>query len=231
MAADDAAYAQLQRQPGDVLARLLLIVRNGGDLDLPEDEAPGDEDQAPMFRRGDRIVCADGVTRTVETMAPPVTGEPARVVVEGGAEWIAENCRRANRDDVLDAHRRCNAAGVRVRTNPNPDDPEWRTALAELSDALAFLRQADPTVRVALDEEDAHDAARRVHADAHQFQPVHHLGEDEPCAWSFRTGHGHGARYGIVTRRAEVSPVGLYEYRTTAERAYRQHDAEERAAR
>lgn len=30
----------------------------------------------------------------------------------------------------------------------------------------------------------------------------------------------------MVTRTAEVSPVGLYEYPTTAERAYRQHEAE-----
>ncbi|MGA5202764.1 hypothetical protein [Streptomyces variegatus] len=218
--ADDAAYAQLQAQSGDALARTLLIVRNGGDLELPEDQAPADEEQPPPFKRGDRIVCADGVTRTVEAMAPTVTGEPARVVVEGGAEWIAENCLRANWEDVLAAHRRCNAAGARVRSNPDPDDPEWRAALAELGDTLDFLKQADATVRVALAEDAAREAARRVHADACQFQPVHRPGEDEPSGWSFATAYGAATRYGVVTRLAEVSPVGLYEYRTTAERAF-----------
>ena len=223
--ADALAYPQLQQQPGDALARLLLIVRNGGTLDLPEEEA-ADEDETPLFKRGDKIVCADGVTRTVETMAPLVAGEPARVVVEGGAEWIAENCRRANWEDVLAAHRRCNAAGARVRSNPDPDDPEWRAALAELGEALDYLRQADRTVRVALAEDEARDAAKRVHPDARGFQPVHRIGEDEPSAWSFATAYGAGTRYGIVTRLAEVSPVGLYEYRTTAERAFLYGDQE-----
>lgn len=219
--ADDAAYARLQSQTGDALARTLLIVRNGGTLDLPEDQAPADEEQqAPAFKRGDRIVCADGVTRTVEAMAPEIAGEPARVVVEGGAEWIAENCLRANWEDVLAAHRRCNAAGARVRSNPDPDDPEWRAALAELGQALDFLKAADATVRVALAEDAARDAAQRVHPDASRFQPVHRPDEDEPSAWSFATAYGAGTRYGIVTRLAEVSPVGLYEYRTTAERAF-----------
>ncbi|MFG2779271.1 hypothetical protein ACGFY7_15665 [Streptomyces prunicolor] len=34
------------------------------------------------------------------------------------------------------------------------------------------------------------------------------------------------SRYGIVTRLGEVAPVGLHEYRTTAERAYRRHEKE-----
>ncbi|MFE9776148.1 hypothetical protein ACFYOV_31725 [Streptomyces sp. NPDC005931] len=86
-----------------------------------------------MFRKGDRIVCADGVTRTVEGMAPAVTGEPARVVVEGGGERIAGNCLRANWEDVLAAHRRTNAAGIRVRTEPDPTNPEWGAVLTELA--------------------------------------------------------------------------------------------------
>ncbi|WP_309317437.1 hypothetical protein [Streptomyces salinarius] len=207
-------------QPGDALARTLLAVRRGGTPDPTEGQVSTDEQGAPAFRRGDKVVCADGVTRTVEAMAPAVTGESARVVVEGGAEWIAENCRRANWEDVLAAHRRCSAAGARVRSNPDPGDPKWRAALAELGEALDYLQQADTTVRVALAEDAAREAARRVHPDACRFQPVHRHGEGEPSAWSFATAYGAATRYGIVTRLAEVSPVGLYEYRTTAERAF-----------
>ncbi|MFJ5534920.1 hypothetical protein [Streptomyces sp. NPDC093261] len=228
---DSAAYAQLQQERGDVLARLLLVVRNGGDIPCDEEptgEAPAKdiEEAAGPFRQGDRIVCADGVTRVVKGMAPAVTGEPARVIVGGGSEWIAANCLRANFSDILDSHRRSNAAGARVRTEPDPSNPEWRAALAELGEALDYLRKADPTVRVALDEDDAREAATRVHPDACGFQPIHNPGEDEPVAWTFRTGHGAGSRYGVVTRTTEVSPVGLYEYPTTAERAWRRHEAE-----
>ncbi|WP_440580910.1 hypothetical protein [Streptomyces sp. PT19] len=225
---DSTAYAQLQQQPGDVLARLLLIVRNGGTIPVDAEpvEKPAGETEGPVFRKGDRILCVDGVTRTVEGMAPTGTGEPARVVVEGGGEWIAGNCLRANPEVILAAHRRSNAAGDRVRTKPDPTNSEWRAALTELGEALDYLRKADPTVRVALAEDDAREAAIQVHPDARGFQPIHNPGEDEPAAWTFRTGHAAGSRYGVVTRTAEVSPIGLYEYPTTAERAWRQHESE-----
>ncbi|MFD8609477.1 hypothetical protein [Streptomyces sp. NPDC059631] len=223
IAADETAFARLQQQSGPELARLLLIVRNGG---TPSLKGGAEKAEGPTFRKGDQAICADGVARTVESMAPAVDGEPARVVVQGGGEWVAGNCLRANFSDVLDAHRRSNAAGARVRTEPDPNNPEWRAALGELGAALDYLRKADPTVRAALAEDDARDAAKKVHADACAFRPIHHLGEDEPVAWTFRTGHGAGSRYGVVTRTAEVSPVGLYEYPTTAERAWRQREAE-----
>jgi hypothetical protein len=206
---------------------------DGDEEPVDDEDATGAESvdepaEVPTFKAGDRIVCADGVTRTVEGMAPEVAGEPARVVVDGGAEWIADNCRRANREDVLAVHRRSQDAALRLRTGLLGPDEDREVILGNLLDALSVLRHIDPTVRVALAEDAARQAAQRVHADACQFQPVHHLDEDEPCAWSFLTGYGAGARYGIVTRLAEVSPVGLYEYRTTAERAYRQHLVEGR---
>ncbi|MFB7836006.1 hypothetical protein [Streptomyces sp. NPDC056056] len=46
---------------------------------------------APLFNKGDRVVCADGRTRTVKGMTHR-PGEPARVVVGTGAEWIAAEC-------------------------------------------------------------------------------------------------------------------------------------------
>ncbi|MDN3056195.1 hypothetical protein PH213_16905 [Streptomyces sp. SRF1] len=53
------------------------------------------EPDGPRFEAGARVVCADGRVRTVEGMAPAIAGEPARVVVAGGAEWNAGNCSPA----------------------------------------------------------------------------------------------------------------------------------------
>ncbi|WP_327415437.1 hypothetical protein [Streptomyces sp. NBC_01233] len=51
--------------------------------------------QPGPFKPGDLIVCADGKTRTVDAMAPEFAGEPLRVIVEGGAQWIAADCEHA----------------------------------------------------------------------------------------------------------------------------------------
>jgi hypothetical protein len=183
--------------------------------DTPDEDAP-----ASLFVAGDLVVCADGVRRTVEDMAPPVAGEPERVIVEGGAEWIAANCRRANRDDLHAARTRQAAAAARVRTEPNTEDPQWRAALAELGEALDFLKLADP-LYAHLREDEAKQAVATVHADAHDFHPFYEPADSAALAgWTFRTGHSSGARYGVVTAACQVSPAGLYEYRTTAERAH-----------
>ncbi|GGW99873.1 hypothetical protein [Streptomyces chryseus] len=51
--------------------------------------------QPGPFKPGDLIVCADGKVRTVSAMAPEFAGEPLRVIVEGGAQWIASECEHA----------------------------------------------------------------------------------------------------------------------------------------
>lgn len=203
----------------EVAGRCTLCGQDTPDEDAPE--APADEEApAPLFVAGDLVVCADGVRRTVEGMAPPVAGEPERVIVEGGAEWIAANCRRANRDDLHAARTRQAAAAARVQTEPNTEDPEWRAALAELGEALDFLKLADP-LYAHLREDEAKQAAATVHADAHDFHPFYEPADSAALAgWTFRTGHSSGARYGVVTAACQVSPAGLYEYRTTAERAH-----------
>ncbi|MEW1551465.1 hypothetical protein [Streptomyces tsukubensis] len=50
--------------------------------------------KAAPFQPGDRVVCGDGQQRTATgmTFRP---GEPDRVTVEGGAGWIAADCRKA----------------------------------------------------------------------------------------------------------------------------------------
>lgn len=53
-----------------------------------------DAEQADTFKTSERVVCGDGGERVVTGMTHR-KGEPARVVVEGGAEWIAADCSPA----------------------------------------------------------------------------------------------------------------------------------------
>ncbi|WP_413808153.1 hypothetical protein [Streptomyces sp. OE57] len=101
----------------------------------------------PLFQEGDRVVCADGVARTVRHMAPFIPGEPAHVVVEDGTEWIAANCRRANPADLACARQASHATAARVR-QADPDDPQWRAALADLSATHAFLKVAETNAAI-----------------------------------------------------------------------------------
>ncbi|MEU3042233.1 hypothetical protein ABZ700_15000 [Streptomyces diastaticus] len=96
------------------------------------------------FQAGDRILCADGVARTVRTMAPLIGGEPVRVVVEDGTEWAALTCRRANREDLAAARLLASASAARVR-QADPDAPQWRAALADLTAAQDYLKAAETT--------------------------------------------------------------------------------------
>ncbi|MFB7496056.1 hypothetical protein ACFC09_15415 [Streptomyces sp. NPDC056161] len=95
------------------------------------------------FRAGDRVVCADGVARTVRGMAPQLPGEPARVVVEDGTEWVAANCRRANPQDVIAARITSNHTAARIRQASDTTSPQWRAALADLTAAMDFLKVAE----------------------------------------------------------------------------------------
>ncbi|MEV3895346.1 hypothetical protein [Streptomyces anulatus] len=191
-----------------------------GDEDGDQGDAPEADTAVPApFAAGDRVVCADGVARTVTGMAPAVTGEPARVVVEDGTEWVAANCLPANPADVSAALADSSVAASVVAT-ADSDSPEWQEALAELGRLLAYLKAADPVTRAAMAQSAAQDAARAVHAEANNFTGIYLLDSPAPVAWSFRVGNGDTARYGVVTVDCKVSPIGLYEYRVTAERAF-----------
>ncbi|MXM66783.1 hypothetical protein GR925_25960 [Streptomyces sp. HUCO-GS316] len=74
-------------------------------------------------------------------------------------------------------------------------------------------------------EDAAREAATRMHPSAHEFRPFHRAGEEQPAGWTFRVGYAAHARYAVVTAAAELPP-GLYEYATTAERAFLQAEQE-----
>ncbi|MBT2492364.1 hypothetical protein J7E96_28410 [Streptomyces sp. ISL-96] len=65
---------------------------------MAEPEQPG------PFKPGDLIVCADGKVRTVSSMAPEFAGEPLRVIVEGGAQWLAAECEHARELELHAPH-------------------------------------------------------------------------------------------------------------------------------
>lgn len=99
------------------------------------------------------------------------------------------------------------------------------TAVDVLGYADRDDREAAAARLLSARQSEAQEAARRVHPDAHSFTPFHRPG-GEPGGWTFRTGHGPRDRYGVVTADAQVSGVGLYEYRPTAVRAFIQAERE-----
>ncbi|MGV9249721.1 hypothetical protein [Streptomyces sp. NPDC003710] len=112
--------------------------------------------------------------------------------------------------------------------DPGPGSPEWAAALQELGEALEYLKAADPVARGALVDECARHAARRMHPHAHDSQPVVPKDSEQAVAFAFRTGHDAGGRYGVVNADGRVSPVGLCEYVSSAERAFLQRLVQER---
>ncbi|CAL9611363.1 hypothetical protein SUDANB1_05632 [Streptomyces sp. enrichment culture] len=194
------------------------VVLDGNPSGLPDDFA-ANEIEAVTFRKGDKIICPDMTLSTVDRMAPRVDGEPLHVITENSDRWPVAGCLRANWEDLLDAHRRSSAAAERVRTDPDPDNPKWKAALAELSQALDFLRIADPNVRIALAEDDARTAVVAKYPSATGFAVVARPDQDEPLGWSFRVGHGAITQYGVVPFDGDTHAFGLYTYRTKAERA------------
>ncbi|MFH8345029.1 hypothetical protein [Streptomyces sp. NPDC018045] len=76
-------------------------------------------EQGALFAPGPRVVCADGRERTVEDTVER-TGEPARVVVEGGTEWIADN-RRPVREQQR-------AALARIKAKADADRAAYQAA-------------------------------------------------------------------------------------------------------
>lgn len=87
---------QAARYRADTDDRIVADARRyGGTLAQTTADRIADRHQAGPFKSGDRIVCPDEVTRTVQAMAPTVAGEPDHVIVDGGAQWIAGDCRHA----------------------------------------------------------------------------------------------------------------------------------------
>ncbi|QPL14136.1 hypothetical protein QEH48_gp107 [Streptomyces phage TurkishDelight] len=172
----------------------------------------------PVFQEGDRIVCADGVARTVRGMAPLIPGEPAHVMVEDGTQWIAGNCRRANPADLACARQASHATAARVRQS-DTDNPQWRAALADLNATHEFLKVAETNgaILVGLAQGEV-DAARELEELELRSAPAESEGERalrEEAAALFMVLSHDGQAHGFepVRARGAARPLG-WTYRT-----------------
>lgn len=76
------------------------------------------------------------------------------------AQQRAESRRAAAaREEIYAMRRRSQAAATRVRTDPDPADPEWQAALAELTSVLEWLREHDEVYRLGIEAAEAELAA------------------------------------------------------------------------
>ncbi|MBT2453291.1 hypothetical protein [Streptomyces sp. ISL-86] len=126
-------------EPSD---RKAQIVQLGDRAGLVLVHSPDDFD--PHFARPDSgtAVCAQQVYRVLNAE------QAARVsVLCTACERAAEAIGRARIDEMRQA---ANEASARVRTDPNPDDPEWQAALERLTVTLAFLSKHDPVTSEAI---------------------------------------------------------------------------------
>ncbi|EMF20381.1 hypothetical protein H114_32599 [Streptomyces gancidicus BKS 13-15] len=190
-----------------------------GDPDRKPVDFASNEIELVTYRPGDKVVCPDRTLRTVDRLADRVGDEPLHLITEDGERLPVAACDRANWADLLNAHRRCTAAGQRVRTDPDPNDPEWRAALDELGRMMDFLQVADSAYRVALAEDAARTAVTAKHPGAVGFGPVGGPGRDEPLGWSYRVRVDGLTRYGVVTYDGDADAYPLFTYRSKAERA------------
>ncbi|MEU7323363.1 hypothetical protein ABZ682_22850 [Streptomyces griseoviridis] len=65
----------------------------------------------------------------------------------------------ATRDTLLAMRLKSSTAAARVRTNPDPTDPEWQTALADLTSTIDWLRERDEVYRLGIEIAEAQLAA------------------------------------------------------------------------
>ncbi|MFD7513005.1 hypothetical protein ACFV5N_27215 [Streptomyces sp. NPDC059853] len=126
----------------------------------PERDEPSDT-WTIMTRSGEEIARVDGATAEDMTRAAEALPEvQANIRREGGFSrrrlYVSE-LRPSSAEQRLTAaqaaYENSHRSAERVRANPDPSDPEWRAALAELGAALERWRQADPSIDTAEDAE------------------------------------------------------------------------------
>lgn len=150
------------------------------------------------------------------------------------AAWeLAEDTGASVLDVLAGANLLAGEDGVKMHlqiTTATGADQKFYRDGAEILRAR-LVRQQERAAYTRVQEENlrrARAAAFAAHKSPHTFRPFCRPGEEQPAGWTFRVGFGAGARYGVTTPEG-VAPIGLYEYVTTAERAF--HQAGEAAAR
>ncbi|MFZ3595086.1 hypothetical protein [Streptomyces sp. BH104] len=113
-------------------------------------------DAAEPAVKGDRVVCADGSTRTVAGVMH--SGAHTWIETEGGSAWRAERCELVDTSRVGEAKTAARHSAAVLRRPQAPTDAERTAAVRELGEALRYLAQADPAALAELHEE----ANRRI---------------------------------------------------------------------
>ncbi|NGO67864.1 hypothetical protein [Streptomyces boncukensis] len=125
-----------------------------------------DVELAPLHRpvepyaAGDRFVCADGSTRTVDAAERGRDGHLWLHTAEGSA-WRADRCEKVDVSRVDEARAAARRAAATLRNATPPAADEAAVAIRELGEALRYLAQASPA---ALDDLSA-ECTRRIVAE------------------------------------------------------------------
>ncbi|WP_432001586.1 hypothetical protein [Streptomyces sioyaensis] len=108
------------------------------------------------FKKGERIVCEDGGTRTVAGVLH--SGSHAWAETTDGSAWRAERCERVDTSRVDEAKTAARRSAAVLRGPEAPTGEEHTAAVRTLGEALRYLAQADPAALADLHAE----ANRRI---------------------------------------------------------------------
>ncbi|MEU8870481.1 hypothetical protein AB0D24_04810 [Streptomyces javensis] len=118
------------------------------------------------FKKGERIVCEDGGTRTVTSLMH--SGSHTWVETEGGSAWRAERCERVDTSHVDEAKTAARRSAAVLGGPEAPTGEEYTAAVRALGEALRYLAQASPAALTELRAE----ANRRIALDVPRLSVV-----------------------------------------------------------
>ncbi|MGZ9931950.1 hypothetical protein ACXNSR_18985 [Streptomyces sp. NC-S4] len=172
-----AAPAPADRRPDVVIPGALADILSGSNLATGDDDhdpaSKATREALAAARRGrgrtlvirpGNVAVLDVISRYADTILEHAR-DYTRAEITAARTWVdraghartyyakatqKQQIEAAGPLTVQEARARVNAAGARVRTNPDATDPDWRAALNELDAALEAARQTDPIAREAL---------------------------------------------------------------------------------
>ncbi|MFF0092737.1 hypothetical protein ACFYSF_22630 [Streptomyces canus] len=163
-------------QPEEVDSPLIAAARSFGDLVEPGDRnaeinrlaeeagvviVHGRLDFDPHFATADSstTLCVQDVDRHLNDEQKARISVLCPACEDTAQQRAASRRATAARDEICAMRQKSHAAAARVRTNPDPTDPEWKAALAELTATIEWLREHDEVYRLGVEAAEAELAA------------------------------------------------------------------------
>lgn len=152
-----------------------------------------------------RVVVEDGTEWIAVNCRPANPEDLAAARMASSA--TAARVRQADTDDPQWRAALADLTAVHAFLKAAETNPAVLEGLARgEEEAARELEELERRTAPAVDEEEralreevaAHFVVLSHDGRAHGFQPVHARGGDRPIAWTYRTGYGHGVRYGWV---------------------------------